>query len=222
MLPSTLTQLLLTLTFVVPGFVYQSVRISFRGRLPNDVELSTRLVRAIVTSAIFALLYIVVFGDVLVDAARDETQLFNSVRLGALYAFVGGIAFPAIVAATAGLIRAPDWEWLTSLRAKMPEIARYDPTPTAWDKVFQDRGPTYVRILNSEGRWIGGYFGTESYASSFPEDHQVYLERTHSIDETGVLGDEIPGTRGCIVNCADLQLLELLEPEDGDPEGGPS
>jgi hypothetical protein len=163
-----------------------------------------------------------VFGEALVDAARDERQLFDSVRLGALYAFVGGIAFPAAVAATAGLIRAPNWDWLVTLRSKLPEVSRYDPTPTAWDKVFQDRGPTYVRILNGEGRWIVGFFGTESYASSFPEEHQVYLERTHSADADGAIGPEIPGTRGCIVNCADLQLLELLEPDDDDGEGGPS
>ena len=219
MLPSTVTQLLLTLTFVVPGFVYQSVRISFRGRLPNDVELSTRLVRAIVTSAIFALLYLALFGEALVDAASDEQQLSDSVRKAAVYAFIGGIGFPAFVAACGGLVGIPDFQWLAILRSKLPEVSRYDPTPTAWDKVFQDRGPTFVRILNSEGRWIAGYFGTGSYASSFPEDHQIYLERTHSIDENGVLGDEIPGTRGCIVNCADLQLLELLGPDDDDAEG---
>lgn len=56
-IPSTTQQLLITLLLVIPGFVYQQVRIRFRGRLPSDIELTSRLLRAIATSTIFALAY---------------------------------------------------------------------------------------------------------------------------------------------------------------------
>lgn len=222
MVPKNLTELLLTLTCVVPGFVYQSVRIAIRGRLPTDVELSTRLVRAIVTSAFFALFYLLVFGEALVNTAQDEQALFHSVRVAAGCAFVGGIGLPALVAALSGLLKVPDWGWLNKLRGKLSEIPRYDSIPTAWDKIFQDQEPVFVRVLNSEGRWVAGYYGTNSYASSYPEAHEIYLERAHSVAEDGAIGDEIPGTKGCIVNCADLQLLELLRAgyEDDSGEGG--
>ena len=39
--PKSVTGLLILLLFVIPGFVYQAVRISVRGRLPFDLELST-------------------------------------------------------------------------------------------------------------------------------------------------------------------------------------
>jgi hypothetical protein len=218
MLPSTVTQLLITLTFVVPGFVYQSVRITFRGRLPTDVELSTRLVRAIVTSAISALVYLAACGGWILDTAVDEDALIKDIRWNAAYAFAGGFAIPAAAAAVAGLMRVPDRRPFKTLQSKLAEIPRYDSTATAWDKVFQNREPAFIRILNSEGRWIAGYFGTDSYATSYPEAHEVFLERGHHIDENGVIGDEIAGSQGCIVNCVDLQLLEVLAPAT-DEEG---
>ena len=70
MAPSSINSLLIFLLFVVPGFVYQTMRISVRGRLPLDLELSTRIVRAVVTSGIFGLVYLAILGDVLIETAR--------------------------------------------------------------------------------------------------------------------------------------------------------
>jgi hypothetical protein len=209
-IPSTVTQLLVTLMFVVPGFVYQSVRISIRGRLLQDVELSTRTVRAIVSSVMFGLIYLLALGDVLVDAARGVGYLLDHPRAAAALALGGGIIIPALVAGVAGLLDLPQWGWLERLQDALSEIRRYDPTPTAWDKAFQDGSEAFVRILNKEGRWIAGYYGDRSYASSYPEPPQIYLERTYSTSDEGEIGEEIPWTRGCIVDCADVQLLEML------------
>lgn len=213
MIPTTATQLLVTLLFVVPGFVYQSVRISTRGRLPADVELSTRIVRAVVASVMFGLVYLVLMGDLLVDAAQGQGYLLDHPRVGALTGLLGGIVIPAVVAGTAGIVDLPDWAWLERLKAALSEVRRYDPTPTAWDKLFQDGSESFVRVLNKDGRWIAGLYGNHSYASSYPEPHQIYLEQTYSISEDGEVGEPIPWTRGCVVDCTDIQLLEVLATE---------
>jgi len=194
-IPSTVTQLLVTLLFVVPGFVYQSVRISIRGRLPQDVELSTRIVRAIVASVMFALVYLMALGDILADATEGQGYLLNHPRLGALTALIGGIVIPALVAAAAGILDLPGWAWLDRFRSALSEIQRYDPTPTAWDKAFQDGSKVYVRILNGEGRWIAGLYGNDSYASSYPESQQIFMEKTFSISEEGEIGTRSRGHR---------------------------
>jgi len=49
-IPSTPAQLLTTLLLVLPGFVYQEVRIRLRGRAPGEQELTSRLLRAIAWS----------------------------------------------------------------------------------------------------------------------------------------------------------------------------
>lgn len=214
--PTSVTALLILLLFVVPGFVYQAVRISVRGRLPFDLELSTRIVRAIVTSGIFGLVYLVILGDELINAAHGTGFGFDHPRSGALLALLGGILVPGGLA----LIPAPQWQWIASLRAKLPEVTKYDFTPTAWDKAFQSAEECFIRVLTNDNRWIAGYYGSASYATSYPEPHQLFLERAFAVSEDGTIGAEIEGTRGVIVDCTAIQLLQVLS--GSDREGGES
>jgi hypothetical protein len=204
--PTSVTQLLLLLLFVVPGFVYQAVRISVRGRLPLDIELSTRIVRAIVSSGIFALVYLILVGQPLIDTAQGHGYAFEHPRVGALLALSGGIAIPALLA----LVRVPDWDWLQDLRARLPEVTQYDPTPTAWDKTFQGIGECFIRILNRDDRWIAGYYGPASYATSYPEPHQLFLEKAFHVSDDGTIGSEIDGSQGVLIDCTGIQLLQVV------------
>jgi len=215
MAPITITGLLIFLFFVVPGFVYQAVRISVRGRLPFDLELSTRIVRAVVTSGIFGLVYLFVLGDILIDAVHGKGFGFDHPRVGALLALLGGILIPSGLA----LIPAPTWSWIDKARVRLPEIAKYDFTPTAWDKAFQSAGECFVRVLTNDDQWIAGYYGSASYATSYPEPHQLFLEKAYEVSSDGTIGDEITGTVGVIVDCTQIQLLQLVkgvEPVEGD------
>jgi hypothetical protein len=215
MAPTSAIGLLIFLLFVVPGFVYQAVRISVRGRLPFDLELSTRIVRAIVTSGIFGLVYCIILGNELVNAAHGTGYGFEHPRIGAALALLGGIAIPAGLA----LIPAPDWDWLTALRGKLPQITKYDFTPTAWDKAFQSAEECFIRVLTNDNRWIAGYYGSASYATSYPEPHQLFLEKAYEVSENGTIGDEIEGTRGVIVDCTAIQLVQVLSGAEAEGDG---
>ncbi|TCC34961.1 DUF6338 family protein [Kribbella sindirgiensis] len=217
-IPSTATQLLIMLLFVVPGFVYQGVRVNLRGRLATDVDLSTRLVGAIVRSAIFGLVYLAIGGKLLVEAANGKGWLIDHVRVAALIALVGGFVLPALL----GLVTAPDnaalVKWLREREVSQwfSNLFSYDHTPTAWDKAFQDRTPCFVRILTSEKEWIAGYYGLNSYSTSFPEKHQVFLEACYEVSKTGQIGDPIPGSEGVIVSCESAISIELIALEESD------
>ncbi|WP_404385014.1 DUF6338 family protein [Knoellia locipacati] len=211
MWPKTVSELLLLLLFVVPGFVYQAVRISVRGRLPLDVDLSTRLVRAIVSSAVFGLVYLVVFGDLLVQAARGEGFAFRNVRVGAAMALGLGIVVPALGA----VARVPQWPWVQRLGGRLPQVTKYDPTPTGWDKAFQNSSECFIRILTKDGTWIAGYYGGASYATSYPEDQQLFLEKAHAVSDTGEIGDEVENSLGVLVQCSEIQLLQIVAPVYG-------
>lgn len=206
MTPTSVTQLLLLLLFVIPGFAYQAVRISVRGRLPLDVELSTRIVHAIMLSGIFGLAYLIILGQPLIDAAHGHGFGFEHPRCGGALALLGGVIIPALLA----LVRLPEWPWLTDLGNRLPQVTKYDPTPTAWDKIFQSNGECFIRILNREGRWVAGYYGPDSYASSYPEPHQLYLERAFHASDDGTIGEEIDGTQGVLIDCAGIQLLQVV------------
>lgn len=218
MAPTSVTGLLIFLLFVVPGFVYQTTRISVRGRLRFDLELSTRIVRAIVTSGIFGLVYLAILGNTLIEAAHGEGLGVDHPRIGAIVALAGGILIPAGLA----LLPAPTWAWIDRLRAKLPQVTKYDFTPTAWDKAFQSAEECFIRVLTNDNRWIAGYYGPASYATSYPEPHQLFLEKAYEVSEDGTIRDEIEGTRGIIVDCTAIQLLQVLagtEAEGGEANG---
>ena len=102
-IPSTAQQLLITLLLVIPGFVYQQVRIRFRGRLPADIDLSNRVLRAIATSTVFALMYVAVasFAFPSYDQARDWA-----------------LAHPTLTTLAASVRRSPSLQSLPSARPR--------------------------------------------------------------------------------------------------------
>jgi hypothetical protein len=98
MLPSDLPQLVILLTFVVPGFVYQVIRARFMGPSPEDLDQLTRILRAFAVSALFGLLYLAFLGDWMLQAARAEGPLVERPRLGALAAALAIFGIPAATA----------------------------------------------------------------------------------------------------------------------------
>lgn len=65
-IPSTAYGLAVLLALVIPGAVYTSVRTAVGGRSPHDGELGTRVLRAILASAILDSAYLVIFGNAVV------------------------------------------------------------------------------------------------------------------------------------------------------------
>ncbi|MEZ0579302.1 DUF6338 family protein [Nocardioides sp. MH1] len=63
MTPSSLTQYLLIVAFVVPGIVYQTVRARYLGEVRQNSDLAAKVLRALAASTLLALLYAIVFAD---------------------------------------------------------------------------------------------------------------------------------------------------------------
>lgn len=211
-IPSTTQQLFITLLLVLPGFVYQQVRIRFRGRLPSDIELTSRLLRAITTSTVFALVYVAAaawcFGDY--DHGRSA-----AVEHPAGAAVIGFLAAFGIPAATALLSSSKFGRWISGCVDSMFPSTGYDPRPSAWDVAFEGIEPAFIRVRLKDGTWFAGYFGPNSYASSYPDTKSLYLEFSYKVDEDGTIGEVTENSRGAIIDCADAALVEIVRgPED--------
>ena len=193
LIPSTPTQLLITLVLVLPGFVYQETRIRLRGRAPGEQELTGRLLRAIGLSLFFGLLYVAALGPAwLQDLGRAEWAVENA-RALALWALVLGLVVPVVVAHVPNLLDS------SSIRDRLAGFrlsrwTRYDATPSAWDRAFRDAGPCFVRVRMKDGTWFAGYYGMASYASSFPDPQSLFLESSFAVKPDGEIGDPIEGT----------------------------
>ena len=69
------------------------------------------------------------------------------------------------------------WQWLAS-KIQLPYL-------TAWDFFFDRRVPVFVLVQLRNGSMLGGYYGFQSYATSFPTEGDIYLETVYEVDEDG-------------------------------------
>jgi hypothetical protein len=211
--PTSATQLLIVLVLIVPGFVYQGVRIRLRGRTVNEQELSARIMHALVASTVFALFYVMLAGASVADAGHLQDAATDSPRRYAVLGFAAAFVIPPLAAALVTWLGSAGW-WRPVVDRMRPKgWRRVDPTPTAWDVAFQDLpAGCYVRVRTRDGDWFAGWFGSESYASSWPDPRSLFVEQSFHIDQDGVIGDLVEGTAGAVINCEDALLVELLQP----------
>lgn len=91
------------------------------------------------------------------------------------------------------------------------------PYPTAWDFFFDEREPGFALIHLNNGKFLGGYWGGNSYAGSFPNDGDIYLEAMYSVDESGRFGDAIPNSRGVLLRKEQYSYIELFSVTGEEP-----
>jgi hypothetical protein len=84
------------------------------------------------------------------------------------------------------------------------------PYPTAWDFFFDQREAGFVLVHLSGGQLLGGYWGGNSYAGSFPNDGDIYLEAVYAVDAAGLFGDPMPNTRGVLLRKEQYSYVELF------------
>jgi hypothetical protein len=198
----------IVLVMLLPGVCYQAVRERLRGLLPAEKEPGNRLVRAVAVSAVLDSVYVVVAGPWLVGLLGGGRggllrALAERPRQAGLTGLLLVVAVPVAVA----------WAeaWWTARRLR----ARYEPVPTAWDALFKDRGPCFVRIRLKSGAWLGGWYGGRSNASGYPHPADLYLESQWAMAEDGRFSGRLEGTGGVYVNGAEIEVLEILEPSGG-------
>ncbi|MFJ3306808.1 DUF6338 family protein [Streptomyces sp. NPDC086549] len=204
--PSTVLQLALLVVAVLPGAVYQFMRERFRGPLPSERDLGERVLRALVSSVVLDSLYAVLAGPQLLRLARGDggdsgwQGLLQRPRLAGLTGLLLFFVVPA--AAAAGV----SWWQRRRLRA------RYRDTPTAWDHMFRSRGSCFVRVRLKDGSWAGGWYGSRSYATSFPEPPALFLESAWRLNPDGSFAHRIDHSAGLHIRAEDTDVLELLDP----------
>ncbi|MGK5638819.1 DUF6338 family protein [Streptomyces sp. URMC 126] len=202
--PTTVTQVVIVLLLVLPGATYQFVRERARGLAPGHRDLGERILRAVTAGIALDTVYVLLAGPWLVRLVYDRrrgwlTGAAENPRVTALAAATLLIVVPAVTA------------WLSSwLRARGSRSA-YDPVPTAWDKIFQSRSHCLVRARLKSGRWTGGYYGEESYTSSYPEAPDLYLQTAWALSESGLFERPLEHSGGIYIRMDDVEVLDFIE-----------
>ncbi|WFR72484.1 DUF6338 family protein [Prescottella defluvii] len=216
MLVSGWQQAITVLLAIIPGFVYQGMRSRFRGPIPDEREITVRLLRALALSGIFGLAYIAIFGSWITNHVTKPERIAENPRSYALIAFFLVFAVPSAIAFIVHTIASkgsnPDLTLLERLRI-------HNPTPTAWDFAAGRLESGFVRVFTKDGIWIGGYAGASSFLSGYPEPREIYLEDAWALNDAGEFTEPVTGTAGMWIRCDDAQLVQFLKPTDKQPEG---
>lgn len=85
------------------------------------------------------------------------------------------------------------------------------PTGKPWDYVFAQRKWYWMKITMKDGTVLGGKFGDKSFASSAPEEEQIYMEESWVVDDTGAFVRIKDKTAGVIVVSSEISHIELRE-----------
>lgn len=209
--PSNSFQLVMVLAFLIPGSVYQFVRARLRGPEPDDSSSLNRVLRVVTFSAGLVTSYALFAGRPVLELldhvqGANRGAVLDAVAPLAAWAIILLFAIPAVLAAFVfffprwGVLTWPSWLRLT-----------YDPMPRAWDYAFSGIAPTYVRVLTNDGRYLGGWFGDQSFASSFPEPRELFIETAHQMYADGEFGAEVEGSSGLYIRCDDIRVVEFVD-----------
>jgi len=85
-----------------------------------------------------------------------------------------------------------------------------NPTTTSWNYIFEKRRAYWIIIHTTDNKKIGGIYGPESYATSYPEEEQIYVEKLWEMPAAGGFGDKIPNTAGGLFFKKDIKYIEFI------------
>lgn len=86
-----------------------------------------------------------------------------------------------------------------------------NPIPKPWDYVFLKREPFWTIIHLKNGDKIGGIYDSDSFASLYPVEEQIYLQQVWEMDHTGKFIKAIERSRGVIVMREEIALIEFFK-----------
>lgn len=91
----------------------------------------------------------------------------------------------------------------------------------AWDFLFSRKDLTgWIRFRTKDGLFLGGYYGTGSYVSGYPESQDIYLDNLAEIDSlTGEFKLDEEGNpkllgSGLLLRWDEVEYLEFKKSED--------
>ncbi len=215
--PSTTSQLLALVLLVLPGLTYQFLRERWRGPVATQAQLGERMLRAITASVVLNGVYAVIAGPALVRAWRRAERsglsglAAESPRAVGMWALLLFLGVPAAAAAA------------VSYRERRRAHSVYRPVPTAWDYAVgtsSDSGPRFVRARLKDGTWVGGWFGTRSYASSHPQEADLYLQASYRMAADGSFVSRVEHTGGIYLRMADVDVVEMVKVPEQHSAGG--
>jgi hypothetical protein len=202
-MPTSIQAVIVIVIFLMPGFVASRV-ISYT--YPSSEPSDARLILTAITLSCFNY---AILSWLLVLSWRK--LWYQNTAFLVFLVLLTLLISPVLIGL--GLVKLAATNWLRSFRHtfRIPH-----PDPKAWDHFFRRGMPCWVVATLRSGRVIGGLYGSNSFASSYPSAEDLYLEQLCNMTPEGMMAGLTALTVGGIIRMENVELLELFEYE---PEG---
>ena len=110
------------------------------------------------------------------------------------------------------------WPFAAHRALRLAEIKRLisPRSRTAWDEFFDSlRDGIWVQAVLTDGSVVGGVFGRDSFASSYPAPGHIYIQELWEIDPQGHFVRPENGSPGILLRPDDYRYVKVF-PEDED------
>lgn len=200
-MPTTITAILVIVAFLMPGFIANRfLAFAYPSTEPSDT-------RAILTAITFSCLNYAILSPLLTVFWMKAWYE----NLGFLAGFTFFALFLAPILIAWLFIRVVESDWG---RRRRRSLGLMHPMPKAWDYFFHLGKPCWIVATLKNGRIFAGYYGGDSFASSFPADEDLYLEKLCNLTPEGRIVDVHPQSAGGIIR---MDAIDTLEFFDSDP-----
>ncbi len=188
----TIENLLLLVTFFIPGFIYLK---SYRLLVADTkTDFSKEWYEALGVSIINFILFSYPIYKIF------ETDVLEEYPLAFFFLFVLMIIVAPVL-----------WAFVFYKISSKKWFSRFliNPTKSAWDSHFSQRESYYVIITLKNGKIIGGKYGMNSFSSVFPQKNDIYIEELWKLNNKGGFKYRIEQTQGILITEGEISTIEF-------------
>jgi len=183
----------LFLVLVLPGFISLKVYDSLIASDKRDFS------KAIVEIVCFSVLNFAALSWLLVYISGVEFVKNHPIQYWVVI-FLVFLVFPVL------------WPFFYLKLTKTKLFKKYmlDPRKQPWDAVFSNKDESYWVVIHlKNGKKIRGKYATNSFASAYPSERQIYLEELWEPNEKGGFKSKVVRTKGVIVSQDEISLIKF-------------
>lgn len=199
-MPETIDAVKIIIAFIMPGFVTDYI-ISFAAPRQKREPLETTL-----TAITFSSINYAMFVWLVLIITRPGFYSTHEITAIICWLFILLVA-PVLEGFL--FVRLTNSETGQKLfRFLKPRNVRL--IPTAWDFIFSQEKPAWVLITLVDDTMIGGYYGADSYATSFPHEQELYIEAVWHLGENGSFEAPVENSSGCLIRIKNIKYIEFF------------
>ena len=198
----TFTAAMMLIVFLVPGFVWRTTEGQFvylDKRLEWEKFALGLLCRSTIT-------YLPV-SPWLYQAYESRFHQEHPVATSVI-ALLLILILPTLLGFLSGIARQKDWGKKIILWFGLGTFEQHN-IPAAWDRVFSNITPCWVIVTLKNGGQVFGYLSPQSYASSAPEERDLFI--SHTVRATSGGFEFVKNTKGIYLRGDDITSIELID-----------